>query len=51
MNNDEILQQIPKFPQTQESVHDQLKFMRLVANKLGCYDAADYLRNVTEGRM
>ena len=45
MTNDEILQQVPRFPQTQESLTDQLRLMRLVANKLGCYDAADYLRD------
>jgi hypothetical protein len=43
MTNDEILQQIPSFPQTQESLTDQLRLLVQVAVQLGCYDAADFI--------
>lgn len=35
------LTKIPAFPQRQDSVSAQLEDLRLVANRLGMYDAAD----------
>jgi hypothetical protein len=43
------LKQIPKLPQRQDATTDQLQDLRLVANRLGMYDAADYLRTVLDG--
>lgn len=39
-----LLKLIPQQSQRQDSVIDQLKDLRLFANKLGMYDAADYLQ-------
>lgn len=36
----------PQLPQRQDALIDQLRDLRDVANKLGLYDAADYLRVV-----
>ena len=36
--------------QRQDSTIDQLKDLRQVANRLGLYDAADFLKSFTEGR-
>jgi hypothetical protein len=36
-----------KLPQRQDSLAEQLRDLRLVANKLGMYDAADYIRETT----
>jgi hypothetical protein len=38
-----FLDAIPKLAQRQDSTVDQLKDLRLVANKLGMYDAADVI--------
>lgn len=35
-------------PQSQASLYDQLKELRVIANKEGLYDAADFLRNHIE---
>jgi hypothetical protein len=35
-------------PQRQDSLHDQLKTVRQLANEAGCYDAADFIRDVIE---
>lgn len=40
----EFMDQAPKFGQRQDSMLEQLADLRLVANKLGFYDAADYLK-------
>lgn len=44
----EILHEIPQCKQRQDGLLDQLFDLRRFANKLGFYDAADYLRNVCE---
>lgn len=45
----EILEKIPKLPQRQDAVLDQLMDLWHVANKLGMYDAADFIsRSVLE---
>jgi hypothetical protein len=36
-------------PQRQDSLYDQLKDLIPLANKEGCYDAADYIRGIVEG--
>jgi len=36
--------QIPQVPQTQMALNDQLKILRIAANKLGLYDAADFIK-------
>jgi hypothetical protein len=41
------LKAVPSFPQTQAALNDQLSDLALVADKLGLYDAADYLRKGT----
>ena len=38
----------PSQPQRQDSVLDQLRDMVSVANREGCYDAADFLRRTVE---
>lgn len=40
----EYLNKIEQMPQTQISLNDQLRILRVFANKLGLYDAADYLK-------
>lgn len=40
----EEIEKLEKCPQRQDSVKNQVKDLILVANKLGFYDAADYLR-------
>jgi hypothetical protein len=35
---------IPERPQRQDSLNDQLEDLVAVANRLGMYDAADYLQ-------
>lgn len=40
----EAIKQIPQVGQTQASLNEQLRLLRMAANKLGLYDAADYLR-------
>jgi len=39
-----FINNIPQQPQVQYSLMEQLEQLRLVANKLGLYDAADYLK-------
>lgn len=41
-----LLATIPQQPQRQDSTTDQLADLVAFANKLGLYDAADYLRTV-----
>lgn len=45
-----VLEKIPNCPQTQDSLTDQLKFLRMVANRLGLYDAADHIKNTLESK-
>lgn len=40
----EDLKSIPAFPQSQRALDQQLADLRAVANRLGLYDAADYLQ-------
>lgn len=42
---EEQLNKINQLPQTQTSLMKQLEILRPFANRLGLYDAADYLRN------
>lgn len=52
MNNlEKILANIPKQPQSQISLSEQLIQLQLVANKLGLYDAADFLATVPRKEM
>ena len=39
---------MPKLPQRQDSVIDQLRDLRIAANRLGMYDAADVIRIMLE---
>jgi len=41
---DRYLAQIPKIDQTQASLDDQLKILHAVANRIGLYDAADFIK-------
>lgn len=43
-----ILDATPQQRQRQDSTIEQLADLRTFANKLGMYDAADYIRNVVE---
>jgi hypothetical protein len=40
----QVLNDLPALPQRQDSTIDQLRDLRAIANRLGMYDAADYLR-------
>lgn len=40
----EVIKDIPQQPQVQYDLSRQLRELRIAANKLGLYDAADYLR-------
>jgi len=42
----EVLHQLPQKHQRQDSLNDQLFDLRFVANRLGMYDAADYIRSI-----
>jgi hypothetical protein len=42
---EEELNKIKQLPQTQTSLIKQCEILRVFANKLGLYDAADFLRN------
>jgi hypothetical protein len=44
------LQNLPSYPQSQESVAEQLASLVLVANRLGLYDAADAIKQMS-GRL
>lgn len=41
----EVINKIPQRKQVQYSLNEQLRELRLAANRLGLYDAADYLRS------
>jgi hypothetical protein len=38
----------PQQPQRQDSTDDQLRDLRVIANRLGMYDAADVIRTLLE---
>lgn len=40
----DIAKQIPQVPQTQMALNNQLKILRIAANRLGLYDAADFIK-------
>ena len=42
---EEELNKIKQLPQTQTSLMKQCEILRIFANKLGLYDAEDFLRN------
>jgi hypothetical protein len=48
MISKEIRDQIPSLPQRQDSTTDQLRDLMAVANKLGMYDACDWIRDRLE---
>lgn len=41
----ETIKEIPQQPQVQYDLKRQLSELRIAANKLGLYDAADFLRS------
>lgn len=41
----EVIRLIPVVPQTQAALNDQLHDLAFVAQMLGLYDAADYLKD------
>ncbi len=48
--NDDV-KSLPRFNQTQRALQDQLTDLMDVANRIGMYDAADYLRGrLDDGR-
>jgi hypothetical protein len=40
----DVAKQIPQVPQTQMALNEQLKILRIAANRLGLYDAAGFIR-------
>ena len=44
----EFFETIRQFPQRQDSVIDQLADLRIIANRFGFYDAADFLKSVLD---
>lgn len=42
----ETIDRLDSFPQRQDSTLDQLEDLVYVANKLGFYDAADYIKGM-----
>lgn len=42
------LDKVLQCPQRQDSLIDQLADLRIIANKFGLYDAADYLKSIVE---
>jgi hypothetical protein len=41
---------VPQQPQRQDSTNDQLRDLRVMANRLGMYDAADLIRNILKNK-
>lgn len=37
---------LPQMPQRQDALRDQLEDVRLMATRLGCYDAADVIESI-----
>ena len=48
---DPLLKDLQQLPQRQDSVHDQLLDLIAVANRLGMYDAADLLREISNRKL
>jgi len=44
----EVLALVPQQRQRQDATNDQLKSVMAMANRMGCYDAADVLRGLIE---
>ncbi len=42
-NLKKVIESLPKLPQRQDALEDQLRDLTEVANRLGMYDAADFL--------
>lgn len=42
---EKAISEISQQPQAQYSLTDQLKELQIAANKLGLYDAADFIKN------
>lgn len=52
MRQKEIINSVPQQPQRQDGLRDQLETVAAMANRIGCYDAADYLLDLMQsGRM
>jgi hypothetical protein len=45
---EEVLKEMPRLSQRQDSVSAQIRDLILVANKLGMYDVADLLVRISE---
>lgn len=45
MYSQDDLNKLPRWPQRQDSLTDQLRDLVLVADRLGLHDAADLVRN------
>jgi hypothetical protein len=45
-----ILKSIPQMPQVQYDLMTQLEILRLVANRIGLYDGADYLKEILQSK-
>lgn len=43
-----VLESVPQLPQRQDGIDAQLQDLRVIANRLGMYDAADVLRSMVE---
>ncbi len=43
-NLEKAMNDFPRQPQRQDSIKDQFVDLITMANKMGCYDAADFLR-------
>ena len=41
-----VLDGLANQPQRQDSLNEQLETMIPLANKMGCYDAADFMRKI-----
>jgi hypothetical protein len=46
LNFFEVINKIPQQPQVQYNLNQQLQELIIVANKLGLYDAADFINNL-----
>ena len=44
----EVSKRLPKMPQRQDSTTDQLRDLIGVANQLGLYDAADFIKDTLQ---
>lgn len=49
-DNEKLLKLIPQQPQDQGALNDQLRQLQAFANKLGLYDAADFISEVIKDR-